>query len=191
MKKITIGIIILLALSIVVGTIWKVKNETMPRVANVKKAKDTSSFTYGELSWYDIMMMDSIEKRRFYLALTDSLPDLWTIKEINKTSYAIEDSIPSLPENDIIHMIYRQRVNGYQAKIAFDRTSDQMRGQEGYSLYMGHAILFFSKPNHTFQVYCEDFSDEQLKVWDLTNSDYYLKSATIIQYTIKGRFMSR
>ena len=124
--------------------------------------------------------MDSIEKRRFYLALTDSLPDLWVVRDIDETSYVGEDSIPSLPENDIIHLIYRQKVNGYHVKIEFDRKYDVMRGQEGYSVYTGHAILSFSKPCHAFQVYCEDFSDEQLKVWDLTNDEYYKKDKNSI-----------
>ena len=145
---------------------------------------DTKYYSYGELSLCDIVNMDSIEKRRFYLALTDSLPDLWVVRDIDETSYVGEDSIPSLPENDIIHLIYRQKVNGYHVKIEFDRKYDVMRGQEGYSVYTGHAILSFSKPGHAFQVYCEDFSDEQLKVWDLTNEEYYKKDKNSIDLSI-------
>ena len=160
MKKLTIGIIILLALSIVVGTFWK-GNKYRSGVENAKKAKDTCSFADEELSWGDIIMMDSVEKRGFYLALTDSLPNIWETRDVDALSYAEEDSIPTLPDSMIISLRYRQKVKGYSVKVDFVHTnSDQNYGQ---------AILYFSKTDHSFKVYCDAFSDEQLISDDIIN----------------------
>ena len=154
MKKITIGIVILLALSIVVGTFWKGNNEFRPEVENAKKAKDTCSFADEELSWGDIMMMDSVEKRGFYLALTDSLSNIWETRDVDALSYAEEDSIPTLPDSMIISLRYRQKVKGYSVKVDFVHTNSDPN--------YGQAILYFSKTDHSFKVYCDAFSDEQL-----------------------------
>jgi len=98
--------------------------------------------------------MNSGEKRDFYLALTDSLPDLWESKDVDALSYAEEDSIPMFPDSLIISLRYRQKVKGYSVKVDFVHTnSDPSYGQ---------AILCFSKPDNTFKVYCDAFSDEQL-----------------------------
>ena len=168
MKKITIGIIILLALSIVVGTLWKGNKEYRIGVENAKKAKDTSFFAYKELSWGDIMMMNSGEKRDFYLALTDSLPDLWETRDVDALSYAEEDSIPILPDSTTISLHYRQKVKGYSVKVDFIREYDDLN--------YGQAILCFSKPCHTFKVYCDAFSDEQL----ISDDTPYVKSQKAI-----------
>lgn len=180
MKKITSGVILLLAILVGVGSSCKGKKgysiTSSKETIDVDTSYiDTGSFSYGDLSWNDIMKMDSIEKKQFYHSLTNSLPDLWKTRDVDRVSYAVEDTIPSLPIEKLIHLYYRQRVNGYSVKVDFDRDLEQMRGQEGYSVYMGHAILSFSKPGHSFNIYCDNFSDEQLKVWDMTNTDYYKK----------------
>lgn len=108
----------------------------------------------GELSWNEIANMDIFEKRKFYFSLTDSVPDLWKIRDIDATSYAEEDSIPILPANKTIRLHYRQEVKGYQVKVEFM--------QKYGEFIFGQAILYFSKPGHTFKVYCDAFSDEQL-----------------------------
>lgn len=119
---------------------------------------DTGSFSYSDLSWNDIMKMDSIEKKQFYLSLTDSLPDLWKTRDVDEVSYVVEDTIPSLPIEQLIHLHYRQRVNGYSVKVDFKRAYDDMN--------FGRAVLYFSKTGHTFQVYCDAFSDENLNSID-------------------------
>ena len=110
--------------------------------------------TYGELSWKEIMMMDSLEKRQFYLNLTDSLPDLLTTMDVDATTCTIEDTIPLLPDDEMIHLHYKQKVNGYRVWVDFIR--------QDYDLDIGRAILHFSKPVHSFLVYCDEFSDKQL-----------------------------
>lgn len=143
--------------------------------------------TFGEISWNDIMTMDSIEKRAFYLSLTDSLPNLWKTRDVDVMSYAVEDTIPSLTSNDVVYLCYNQKVNGYSVWVEFDRSFDQMRGQAFYSIYVGKAILHFSKPQHSFEVFCEEFSDEELKVWDLTDSTFYKKTSGSIDLSeVKG-----
>jgi len=51
-------------------------------------------------------------------------------------------------------------VNGYRVWVDFIR--------QDYDLDTGRAILHFSKPEHSFQVYCDAFSDKQLN----TDSSY-------------------
>ena len=121
-------------------------------------AEEKVSYSYRDLSWNEIMKMDSIEKRVFYLSLTDSLPDLWKTRNVNEVSYAVEDTIPSLPIEQLIHLQYRQRVNRYCVKVDYKRSY--------YDLDIGRAVLHFSKPGHAFQVYCDAFSDEKLSSID-------------------------
>ena len=108
-----------------------------------------------ELAWKEIAAMNSIQKRKFYLSLTNNLPPVWSEINVHRTSGAIEDTIPSLSANEIIYLHYRQKVNGYQVKVEFKRS---------YDLEYGKAILYFSKKEHSFKVYCDAFSDEHLVV---------------------------
>ena len=110
--------------------------------------------TYGELSWKEIMKMDSLGKKQFYLSLTDSLPDLWKTMEVDATTYTVEDTLPSFPVDEVIHLHYKQKVNGYRVWVDFIK--------HDYDLGTGRAILHFSKPEHSFQVYSDAFSDRQL-----------------------------
>lgn len=109
---------------------------------------------FGELSWKEIAQMDFFERRRLYFALTDSVPDLGKIMDVDATSYAEEDTIPTLLADEMIFLHYKQKVKGYNVKVDF---------VQSYSdLNFGNAILHFSKPGHSFQIYCDEFSDEQL-----------------------------
>ena len=110
--------------------------------------------TDGELTWNEISKMEYFEKRRFYLSLTDSISDLWKFKDVDAISYAVVDTIQSLPADEIIHLHYKQKVNGYQVSVDF--------AQSYGDLNFGRSLLKFTKPNHAFQVYCDAFSDEQL-----------------------------
>lgn len=109
---------------------------------------------YGELTWNEIYGMDYVERRRFYLSLTDSISDLWKIKDVDALSYAVEETFPHLPEDEIIPMHYRQKINGYQVSVDFVQSYDDLN--------FGKSILTFTKPNQSFKVYCDAFSDEQL-----------------------------
>ena len=122
----------------------------------------------GELTWKEISKMEHFEKRRFYLSLTDSMSDLWMFKDVDALSYAIVDSTPLLPEDEIIHLHYKQKVKGYKVSVDF---------VQSYSdLNFGKSILRFTKPNHSFQVYCDVFSDEQL----IADDTPYVKSQKTI-----------
>jgi hypothetical protein len=122
----------------------------------------------GELTWNEISKMEHFEKIRFYLSLTDSISDLWRFKDVNALSYAIVDSTPPLPEDEIIHLHYKQKVKGYKVSVDF---------VQSYSdLNFGKSILRFTKPNHSFQVYCDVFSDEQL----IADDTPYVKSQKTI-----------
>ena len=125
----------------------------------------------GELTWDEIANMDSLERRRFYLSLTDSITDLWRIKEVDATSYAVEDSVPSLPADEVIHLYYRQKVNGFSVSVEFIQSYDDLN--------FGKSILTFSKQGHTFQVFCDEFSDEQLIAEDTP----YVRSQKAINLT--------
>ena len=70
-------------------------------------------YSSNGLSYNEIIKMDVLEKTSFYLSLTDSLPDLWKTRDVDETSNAIEDSIPSLPDDQVIYLLYRQKINGY------------------------------------------------------------------------------
>ena len=122
----------------------------------------------GELTWNEISKMEYFEKRRFYLSLTDSIPDLWKFKDVDALSYAIVDSTPPLPENEVIHLHYKQEVKGYKVSVDF---------VQSYSdLNFGKSILRFTKPDHSFQIYCDAFSDEQL----IADDTPYVKSQKAI-----------
>lgn len=122
----------------------------------------------GELTWNEISKMEHFEKIRFYLSLTDSISDLWRFKDVNALSYAIVDSTPPLPEDEIIHLHYKQKVKGYKVSVDF---------VQSYSdLNFGKSIFRFNKPDHSFQVYCDAFSDEQL----ITDDTPYEKSQKAI-----------
>ena len=176
MKKITIGVIVLLAFSIAAGTMWKGKKEEKS-----PKAKDGTSLASGELSWNEIMMMNSGEKRDFYLALTDSLPNLWETRDVDATSYVVEDSIPSMPADQMIHLHYRQKVSGYSVKVDLKREHNDLR--------YGQAVLHFSKSGHVFKVYCDVFS-----VMELASVDSSMLGKTIYLNYVppkKGEYLSR
>ena len=113
---------------------------------------DNSATT--ELTFDELVKMDTHEKIRFYGSLIDSLPDIWQTMNVDATSYAEEDTIPLLPAKEVIHLIYKQKVNGYRVKVDYVNKYDDMA--------MGQAILRFSKAGHSFEVYCGDFSDDQL-----------------------------
>jgi hypothetical protein len=129
-------------------------------------------YSSNGLSYNEIIKMDVLEKTSLYLSLTDSLPDLWKTRDVDETSNAIEDSIPSLPDDQVIYLLYRQKINGYSVKVDFVRSYDD--------LDFGRAILSFSKPGSEFKVYCDAFSDEKLssailektKVGETVNIDY-------------------
>lgn len=108
----------------------------------------------GELTWNEISKTEYFEKRRFYLSLTDSISDLWKFKDVDAISYAVVDTIPPLPEDEIIHLHYKQKVKGYEVSVDFVQSYNDLN--------FGKSILRFTKPDHSFQVYCDAFSDEQL-----------------------------
>lgn len=193
-KYITIVILILLFGWLIGNTSCsnpKEKNRSAG-INSVEHISDTdrasgSFATSDDISWNDIMRMDSAGKRTFYLSLIDSLPDLWMTRDVYAMSGAVEDSIPSFASNGVVYLYYRQKVNGYRVWVEFDRSFEQMRGQAGFSIYVGRAILHFSMPQHSFDVYCEEFSDEALKVWDLTDTTFYKKKRGIIDLSkLKG-----
>lgn len=129
----------------------------------------------GEITWNEISKMEHFEKIRFYLSLTDSISDLWRFKDVNALSYAIVDSTPPLPEDEIIHLHYKQKVKGYKVSVDF---------VQSYSdLNFGKSILRFTKPDHSFQVYCDAFSDEQLIADD---TPYEKSQKTINLATLKS-----
>ena len=111
-----------------------------------------------ELTFEELIKMDAREKIRFYGSLIDSLPDIWQTMNVDATSYAEEDSIPSLPEEKVIHLTYKEKVHGYRVKVDYVNKYDDIA--------MGQAILRFLKAGHSFEVYCSAFSDEQLIVDD-------------------------
>lgn len=121
-----------------------------------------------ELTFEELMKMDAHEKIRFYSSLIDSLPDIWQTMNVDATCYAEEDSIPSLPEEEIIHLTYKEKVHGYRVKVDYVNKYDDIA--------MGKAILHFSKSGHSFEVYCDDFSDEQL----IPDDSPYVKSQKAI-----------
>ena len=123
---------------------------------------------FGQLTWNEITNMDSMERRNFYFSLVDSVPDLWLIKDVDATSYAVEDSIPALPSDEVIQLHYRQKVKGYRVSVEFIQSYSEFT--------FGRAILTFSKQNQTFQVYCDEFSDEQL----IADDTPYVKSQKAI-----------
>ena len=183
MKNIITIVILILLFGWLTGTNFRSSSKESKGNAGIDSIENISDTdrasggfaTFGDISWKDIMKMDSSGKRAFYLSLTDSLPDLWMTRDVDAMSEAIEDSLPSFASNDVIYLYYRQKVNGYRVWVEFDRSSEQMGGRVGFSNYVGRAILHFSKPQHSFDVYCEEFSDEALKVWDLTDTTLYKK----------------
>ena len=124
-----------------------------------------------ELTWKEIAAMDPIQKRKFYLSLTNNLPPVWSEVNVHRTSGAIEDTIPSLPANEIIYLHYRQKVNGYQVSVDFVQSYGDLN--------FGKSILYFSKKGHSFKVYCDAFSDEQL----ISDDTPYVKSQKAINLT--------
>lgn len=130
----------------------------------------SSYFAYvEELTWKEINAMDALEKRQFYFSLTDSLPDIWRTRDVDALSYAVEDSIPSLPKDDVVCLHYRQKVNGYNVMVEYVKPYYD-------DIVAGQAILHFTKPGHSFVVYCNAFSDEQL----IPDDDPYVKSQKAI-----------
>ena len=95
--------------------------------------------------------MSSMEKVTFYQQLVDSLPYIWTTVDVDATNYLEENSIPSLSSEDMIHIIYRQKVNDYNVTVDYINKYDDIA--------MGHAIIHFTQPGHSFDVYCDEFSD--------------------------------
>lgn len=124
---------------------------------------DNNMFDH-ELSWKEIAGMDSINRKKFYLSLTDSIPDLWKIKDVDALSYAEDDTIPTLPANEVIHLHYRQKIQGFRIDVDFKQAYDDLN--------YGRAILYFSKPGYSFKVYCDAYSDEQL----ISDDSPYVKS---------------
>lgn len=131
----------------------------------------TISFNDGELTWDEISGMEYLERRRFYLSLTDSISDLWKIKDVDALSYAVEETLPHLSEDEIVYLHYKQSVNGYKVSVDFVLSYSEFN--------FGRAILRFAKPNHSFQVYCDAFSDEQL----IADDTPYVKSQKAIDLT--------
>ena len=125
----------------------------------------------GELTWNEISKMEYFEKRRFYLSLTDSISDLWKFKDVDAISYAVVDTIPPLPEDEIIHLHYKQKVKGYEVSVDFVQSYNDLN--------FGKSILRFTKPDHSFQVYCDAFSDEQL----IADDTPYVKGQKAINLT--------
>ena len=121
-----------------------------------KKDSNIVVASFDNLSLKEIMMMDSVEKKKYYLALTDSLPDLWDKKSVDATTRTLDIPIPSISADSIIFIEYRQEVSGYKVKIVFKRPYDD--------LDIGRAHLYFSKPGHSFVVYCDCFADRELNV---------------------------
>lgn len=107
-----------------------------------------------ELSWSQIESMGALEKRNFYMCLTDSLPDLWGKMNVDATTYAVNETIPILPTSDMIHLHYRSKVRGYTVDVDFIQSYSDLN--------FGRAVLHFAKRGHSFNIYCDAFSDEQL-----------------------------
>ena len=102
----------------------------------------------------------SRKEEPYYLSLTDSLPDIWNEKDTEKASYAVEDTIPTLPKDGMIFLHYTQEVHGYRVWVEFIQTYGDLN--------FGKSILHFTKPGHSFEVYCDAFGDRQL-----VSKDYY------------------
>ncbi len=140
-------------------------------VADTEAARESLP-TSEELTWDDISKMDDMEKRRFYWSLTDSVPDLWTQKDVDALSYAATESIPDLPPDRIIHLHYRQKVKGYKVSVDYIQCNTEIANA-------GRSIIRFTKPHHSFMVYCDAFSDEQL----ISDDSPYTKSQKAIDLT--------
>ncbi len=127
--------------------------------------------TTENLKWDEISKMNNTKKRRFYLSLTDSVSDLWKRKDVDALSYATPESIPALPSDKITHLHYRQKVRGYRVSVDYV--------QCGLEFNYGRCIIRFTKPSHSFRVYCDAFSDEQL----IADDSPYTKSQKAIDLT--------
>lgn len=125
---------------------------------------DIKELTFGEL-----MKKDSLEKMKLYSSLLDSLPDIRRTKDVDATTYIEEDLIPSLPADEVIYLHYRQKVRGYKVMVEYvPWPYDDIAG--------GKAILHFSKAGHSFDVYCDEFIDEQF----IPDNTPYVKSKKTI-----------
>ena len=69
----------------------------------------------------------------------------------------------------IVHLKYRQKVEGYEVIVDFSPRTSITHGQCCTELYMGKAILHFANDSSSFNVECEEFSDSSLICY--TNSD--------------------
>lgn len=127
--------------------------------------------TTENLKWDEISKMDDKKKRHFYWSLTDSVSDLWKQKDVDAMSYATPESIPALPSDKITHLHYRQKVRGYRVSVDYV--------QCGIEFNYGRCIIRFTKPSHSFRVYCDAFSDEQL----IADDSPYTKSLKAIDLT--------
>ena len=68
-----------------------------------------------------------------------------------------------------VYLKYSQKIEGYQVIVDFSPRTSITHGQCCTELYMGKAILNFSKENSSFSVECEEFSDSSLICY--VNSD--------------------
>lgn len=71
---------------------------------------------------------------------------------------------------------YRQKIEGYQVIVDFSPRTSITHGQCCTELYMGKAILYFTKENSSFSVECEEFSDSSLICYVNSDKEYAPKN---------------
>lgn len=76
----------------------------------------------------------------------------------------------------VVHLKYRQKVEGYEVFVDFSPRTSITHGQCCTELYMGKAILHFAKERSSFTVECEEFSDSSLICYTNTDAEYAPKN---------------
>ena len=75
-----------------------------------------------------------------------------------------------------VHLNYKQEIEGYQVTADFYPRTSITHGQCCAELYMGKAILYFSKENSSFSIECEEFSDSSLICYVNSDKEYVPKN---------------
>lgn len=75
-----------------------------------------------------------------------------------------------------VYLKYRQKIEGYQVIVDFSPRTSITHGQCCTELYMGKAILNFSKENSSFSVESEEFSDSSLICYVNSDKEYVPKN---------------
>ena len=83
-----------------------------------------------------------------------------------------------------VFLKYRQKIEGYQVTVDFSPRTSITHGQCCTELYMGKAILYFSKENSSFSVGCEEFSDSSLICYVNSDKEYAPKNDQSIDLSV-------